>query len=749
MFSALGSALHARRRAGLLLAVLAAIVAGYFGGSVESRLTNGLSDYDDPGGPNVAAREIVESATGVDAQQGYALLVRTDAPLAPDSAAPRRVTAAAELLRERPEVKDVFDFASSDDPSLISTDARSTVVVGAVRPMTDAATIEAEKQLQKAIRDDPVLRGNVWLGGPTPGHVQVAEVSNEDLATAEGLAFPVILVLLFLVFRGAVAALVPLVGAVVSLLFTLAGLRLATDFMNVSTGALSLAFALGLGLSVDFGLLVVSRYREEIAEHGAGAEALRRTVATAGRTVLFSALTVAAALAALTVFPHPYLRSMGLAGVITVVSAALFALLGLPALLAVLGRRINSLAPRRWQRSAGAGTTAGDRWHRIASAVMRRPAVLAVATTALLLLIAAPVAGARFTGADAGMLPEGTSAGRVAQSLERDFEEPMTSPLQIVLDTEDDAALDEYADRVADVPGVRDVTEPFRLDEGHWEIDAVLDGAPLGNAAQDAAEAVQDLDAPHPARHTGLTADLLAQQDSIQDRLPTAVGILSAVTVLLLFAFSGSVLLPLTALLMNLLSTGAALGFLVWAFQGGNLGFSAQSGIETTTPVLVFALAFGLSTDYNVFLLGRIKEARASAGDDRAAVAEGLARTGPVVTSAAVLFCVAVGALALSRLVLVQELGTGTAFAVLVDATLVRALLVPSLMALLGRATWWAPAPLRRLHQTLRLDRMEPPGQEPPVREASRTGGTAGPGAPSTTEQGTAEEAGARAGTPV
>ncbi|SCK29033.1 putative drug exporter of the RND superfamily [Streptomyces sp. WMMB 714] len=728
MFSALGSALHARRRVSLLLAVLAAIVAGYFGGSVESRLTNGLSDYDDPHGPNVAAREVIESATGVDAQQGYAVLVRTGTRLDAGDAAPREVTAAARMLRERPEVKRVVDFSTAGDAALISEDGRSTVVMGAVRPMTDAATIDAEKKLQQAIEDDPALRGKAWLGGPTPGHVQVAEVSNEDLATAEGLAFPVILVLLFLVFRGVVAALVPLIGSVVSLLLTFAGLRLATGFMDVSTGALSLAFALGLGLSVDFGLLIVSRYREEIAQDGPGAEALRRTVATAGRTVLFSALTVAAALAALMVFPQPYLRSMGLAGVVTVISAAAFALLGLPALLAVLGSRINSLAPRRWQRAAGAGEAAGDRWHRIACAVMRRPAVLAVVATAVLLAIASPVAGARFTGADAGMLPAGTSAGHTAQVLERDFEEPATSPLQIVLDTpRGGAELAAYRAEIADVPGVRDVGRPFRLDGGHWEIDAVLAGAPLGNSAQDAARAVQALDAPHQARYTGLTADLVAQQDSITDRLPLAAGVLSLVTLLLLFAFSGSVLLPLTALLMNLLSTGAALGFLVWVFQGGNLGFTAQSGIETTTPVLVFALAFGLSTDYNVFLLGRIREARASGLDDRAAVAEGLARTGPIVTSAALLFCVAVGALALGRLVLVQELGLGTAFAVLIDATLVRALLVPSLMALLGRTNWWAPAPLRSLHRALRLDRMEPPGRPPSAGEVTRAGGAADP----------------------
>lgn len=720
MFSALGSALHVRRRVSLLLAVLAAVLAALFGGSVDSKLTNGLSDYDDPGGPNVAARRIIQQATGVDAQQGYAVLVRTDAALDPKAPLPAPVAAAVALLRERPEVKQVVDYASAADPALISRDAHSTVVLGTVAPMREKDTVDAEKDLQKAIADNPDLKGRAWLGGSTPGHVQVARVSNEDLAKAESLALPFILILLVLVFRGVVAALVPLVGAVITLLLTLAGLRVATLFMDVSTGALNLAFALGLGLAVDFGLLIVSRYREELAVHGPGREAVARTVASAGRTVFFSSLTVAAALAAITVFPHPYLRSMGLAGVITVVSAALFALLGLPALLAVLGRRVNSLAPRRWQRDNATREVAGDRWHRIASGVMRRPVVIAVAATAVLLLVAAPVVGLKFTGADPSTLPASTSAGKVSRALASDFEKPPAAPLQIVLDTPAGGTeLTSYAQRIGGVTGVESVGTPFRLDDRHWEIDAVLRGTPLGTAAKDATAKVQDIPAPVRARYTGVSADFLAQKSSIGDKVPLAAAVLALITLVLLFAFSGSVILPFKALLMNTLSTGAALGFLVWVFQDGNLGFTAQNGIEATTPVLVFALAFGLSTDYNVFLLGRIKEGKGAGLDDREAVAEGLARTGPIVTSAAALFCLAVGALALSRLVFVQELGLGTAFAVLVDATVVRALLVPSLMALLGSVNWWAPGPLRRLHTRLRLDRMEPPETEQPAPPAA------------------------------
>ncbi|MER5772503.1 MMPL family transporter [Streptomyces sp. NPDC001985] len=729
MFSALGSALHRRRLAVLLLALAVTALATVYGGGVSAKLTNGLSDYDDPGGANVAARDTIARATGVDPQQGYLLLVRTDRPVTPGAAPSAPVRAAGELLRSRPEVRAVFDHSSGDGAALISRDGRSSVVVGAVRALSDKESVAAEEELQRAIEDDPLLRDSTLLGGSTPGHVQVAKVSDEDVAAAELIAFPVVLVVLFLVFRGLVAALVPLLGGVVSLLLTMAGLRLTTDFMTVSAGAMSLSFALGLGLSIDFGLLMVSRFREELAGGRDRAAAVRDTVATAGRTVLFSALTVAAALAALTAFPHPYLRSMGLAGVTTVLSAALFALVGLPALLAVLGRRINALAPRRWQRTAGASAAEG-RWHRLASAVMRRPAVFAVIATGILLLIASPLAGVRFTGVDPSQLPRETSAGRVAAALDREYEDPSTAPLQTVLTTggaPDAERLARYAARIGSTPGVESVGTPFPLDDGHWEIDAVLAGSPLGDTAQRAAEDVRRLAAPYPAAHTGATADFLAQRDSIADGLPLAGGILAGVTLLLLFAFSGAVVLPLMALVMNVLSTGAAFGFLVWVFQDGHLGFPAQNGLEATTPLLVFALAFGLSTDYNVFLLSRIKEARAQGLDERAAVARGLSRTGSIVTSAAVLFCVPVCALALSRLVFIQELGLGAAFAVLIDATVVRALLVPALMALLGTANWWAPAPLRRLHRALFPHR--PPAPAPAPADRPGTGGAAGSGA--------------------
>ena len=696
MFSVLGSALHRRRLAVLLLTLLVTALATVYGGTVSEKLSNGLSDYDDPGGGNVTAREIIERATGIDSQQGYLLLVRTDEPVDTATAPPKAVAAAAALLRSRPEVEQVVDYTSADGAALISRDGRSTVVVGAVGSLTDQESIQAEKELQKAIEGDATLRGRTWLGGATPGHVQVAEVSDTDLAQAELIAAPVILLVLFLVFRGLVAALIPLLGGIVSLLLTMAGLRVATEFMNVSTGAMSLAFALGLGLSIDFGLLIVSRYREELAERGPGAEAVLRTVTTAGRTVLFSALTVAAALAALTAFPQPYLRSMGLAGVITVLSAALFALLGLPPLLALLGRRINSLAPRRWQRTAGTARATEGRWYRVAQSVMRRPAVFALLATTVLLVIASPLLGVRFTGVDPTLLPEETSAGRVAAVLDKDYDARATSPLQIVL--ENDGTPDPVpahrlhgADRRR--PRHRGGGHPRRTGRQALGDRRRPHRQPPGRVGQGRRDRRPGPGHPVPRpvhRHDGRLpgpASEHRRQPAPGRRHPGRGH-------------------PAAALRLLRLGGAAAEG------PGDEPAVHQRRvrfpgvGVPGRQPRLLPAIRAG-GHHPRPGLRARVRPLH---GLQRlpAEPHQGGPRTGPrqprggrpgplphraIVTSAAILFCVPVGALALSRLVFIQELGLGAAFAVLIDATIVRAFLVPSLMALLGAANWWAPAP--------------------------------------------------------
>ena len=706
MFESLASLLHRRRRLMLLASLVLLVLAGAVGSSLQQSLTNGASDYDDPGGGNVAARAVIQRATGIDPEQGYVLLVRGTAPLTASSPVPAAVADAVALLKARPEVKQVLDYSSSRQSALISEDGLSTVVVAEVGPLPSPADVHAVDALQKAVAADPLLARTTLLGGATPGHVQVAQVSSKDLGLGETIALPILLILLVFVFRGLVAALIPLFGGIFAMLLAMAAVRGLTLFTHVSSSAMDLIFALGLGLCIDFSLLLVSRFRDELAaSRAAGVEgtaaAVRRTVLTAGRTVGFSAFTVAVALSALLIFPLPYLRSLGIAGILTVLAAAFFALVVLPALLAVLGSRVDALSFGRGR--PGGAERVVRRWERLARGVMRRPVVYGAVGVAVLLAVASPVTGIRFTGVDSSVLPLSTSSGQVAQQLTTRYAQQPAS-VKIVLDGAADsaAALADYAKRVGRVPGVQAVTAPVAVGPDHWEIDASVAGQPLENRALATVQQVERVQAPYRARYTGSSADFLAQRASIGDHLVPAGAVLAVLTMLLLFLFTGSVWLAFQGLLMNALSVGAAFGMLVWVFQQGHLGglldFTAAGALEETSPVILFALAFGLSTDYNVFLLGRIMEARGKGLDDRSAIAAGLSRTGGIVTSAALLFVVAVGALGVSRLTFIKELGLGAAFAVLIDATVVRTLLVPAVMGRLGGAAWWAPGPLRRLH---------------------------------------------------
>jgi len=717
MFDRLARFLHRRRRLALLASLVLLVLAGAIGSSLQQHLTNGASDYDDPGGGNVFARSVIQQATGVDPEQGYVLLVRSSTPLTADSPVPPAVADAIRVLRARPEVKQVLDYADSHQPALIARNGLSTAVVAEVGSLPAPADANAVAAIQKAIAADPLLRDSTLFGGATPGHTQVAQVSTKDLDMGETITLPILLILLIFVFRGVIAGLIPLLGGVFAMMLAMAAVRLLTMVTHVSSSAMDLIFALGLGLCIDFSLLLVSRFREELAaDRAAGvegtAQAVRRTVLTAGRTVVFSAFTVAVALSSLLIFPLPYLRSLGIAGVLTVLSAAFFALLVLPAVLAALGTRIDALSFGR-SRAAGADRVV-RRWDRLAQGVMRRPLVYAVVGIVVLLGIASPATGIHFTGVDSSVLPVSTSSGQVAKELTDDYAQ-QPSAVQIVVArgsaADSSGALADYGRRIAQVPGVQAVQAAVPLGSDHWEIDASVAGEPLQADALATVQAVERVQAPAAVWFTGASADFLAQRASIGDHLLPAGLVLAALTVLLLFLFTGSVWLSFQGLLMNALSVGAAFGMLVWVFQQGHLSgllsFTATGALEETSPVILFALAFGLSTDYNVFLLGRIKEARSKGLDDRSAVAVGLSRTGGIVTSAALLFVVAVSALGLSRLTFIKELGLGAAFAVLIDATVVRTLLVPAIMGLLGPAAWWAPGPLRRVHARIGISEGE------------------------------------------
>jgi len=428
---------------------------------------------------------------------------------------------------------------------------------------------------------------------------------------------------------------------------------------------------------------------------------------TAGRTILFSALTVAAALLSLLVFPQRFLYSMGISGAIAALVGAAVALTALPALLMVLGPRVNALAPKRWQRTDVA--TERGFWYRLSRGVMRRPGAVAAATAALLILIGLPFLRVEFTGVDASVLPADASPRVVDDALRRDFTIGRTDPVIAVVGAPEAAGgeLRAYAQRLGALDGATGVAPPRYAGGDLWQIDLTPAAARLDDRTLNLVRDVRATDAPGPVLVTGGAAEFVDQQQALGDRLPLALAVLAVTTLLILFAMTGSVILPVKALVMNLLTLAAAFGLLVLVFQDGRLegllGYTSQGALESTQPLVLLAVAFALSTDYGVFLLGRIKEAHDAGAPTEEAVAVGLQRTGRIVTAAALLFSVAMGAFATSEIIFIKQVGLGTVAAVLIDATIVRALLVPALMKLLGEWNWWAPKPLRRLHERFGL----------------------------------------------
>jgi RND superfamily putative drug exporter len=623
------------------------------------------------------------------------VLVRLGAPVdSPQAEA--KIARVADALDD-PGVAEVVAVRDRQPAELVSRDGRSTYLLATFDTGVDDDALAEE--LQRRVEREP----GVTAGGGQLAFTQVGEQVEEDLARAEMLAFPLLFLLSLVVFRSVVAALLPVLVGGTTIITTFVWLRLVNEVEPMSVFAINLITGAGLGLAIDYSLFVVSRFREELAKGIDTAEALRRTMRTAGRTVLFSAVTVAAAMAALIVFDLRFLFSMGYGGVLVALTAALVSLTVLPALLGVLGPRVNALGLKRWKESLDrdARQVQEGGWYRFSQAVMRRPGPIAAATAALLIVMGLPFLRIEFTGVDASVLPTERSARVVQDALDGEFPPGRTAPVYVAAQTADAEAVREWA---ATLPGT--VSEPQQAD-GLYRIDVVTGDAALSEQAQRLVDDIREHGAPFHHRVGGQTASFMDQQTSLRDSLPLALALLCGSTLIILFVMTGSVVLPIKALIMNVLTLSAAFGLLVLIFQDGRfeslLAYESQGALESTQPILLFCIAFGLATDYGVFLLTRIKEARDSGLPDREAVAVGLERTGRIVTFAALLFCIAIGAFATSEVVFIKELGIGTALAVLIDAFLVRALLVPSLMALLGKWNWWAPRPLARLHARLGL----------------------------------------------
>jgi uncharacterized membrane protein YdfJ with MMPL/SSD domain len=680
----------------LIFAAVLFVVAGAFG----ARVADQLDPYgaDDPDTESVIASHRLEQAgfreTGV--------IVLVEGFDVRSSAGRERVTALTRRLEQSRDVASLVGFLTTGSRDFVSHDGRSTYLAVGLKPTDDQARHDAAERIEESLADEP----GVSLGGLAVAETEINEQVEKDLRLAELFAFPFLFLLSLLFFRSLVAALLPLLVGVLAIVGTLLTLRVASEVTSVSIFALNLVTGLGLGLAIDYSLFIISRYREEIARTGPGLEAMRRTLTTAGRTVLYSSLTVAGALASLLVFPQRFLYSMGIGGFFVALIAAAIALVVLPAVLTLLGRRVNSLAPgflaRRAEREATA-MQAGF-WYGLARFVQRFPGRTAAVTVTMLIALGIPFLGIQFTTVDAQDLPTSASARQVDDTLGAEFPPYRDTPATLAI-SGDASSATRIAREAADLPGAAAVRPPREIGEGLYAVDVISKAPPLDDESQQLVRELRDLEGG--ALVTGATAEYLDLQDSLAEHLPFVLALVAGVTIVVLFVMTGSLILPFTQVLMNVLGLSAVFGILVLIFQDGRfeglLDYTSQGGLESTQPLLLFAVVFGLSTDYGVFLLSRIKEAREAGATDSEAVALGLERTGRIVTAAALLFSIAIGAFVSSSFVFIKVLGLGTAIAVLLDATIIRALLVPSLMQLLGRWNWWAPRPLRRLHARIGL----------------------------------------------
>ncbi|MBD0418034.1 MMPL family transporter [Streptomyces sp. TRM S81-3] len=717
----------ARPRLSLLAALLLTALAVLAGGGVADRLGSG--GWEDPAADSTYATRALEREFP-DSQPNLLLLLDAGRASVDDPA----VAAEAERLTARLAgergVTGVGSYWRSGAPALRAEDGHEALI--AARVTGD------EKTMGETLdRIAPSYRGThgpveVSVGGPVAVRHEMQTIIQEDLLRAELIALPVTLVLLVMVFGSAVAALLPLGIGIVAILGTNAVLRGLTEFTDVSVFAMNLTTALGLGLAVDYALFIVRRFREELSAGAEPPAAVGTTLRTAGRTVLFSALTVAVSLAAMLLFPQYFLRSFAYAGIAVVLLAAAAALILLPAALVLLGHRVDALDLRRLFRRRGPAAPAqaaaspageGTGWARTATLVMRRAPFFALATTAVLVLLGLPFLGVKFGTADDRQLPSTAESHVVQQHIREGFPGSPGGGLEVL--AEGRATQEQYGayrDRIAALPDVQRVDGP--LVKGDTAYFTVLpEGEAVDEPAQRLVGELRGVEAPFDTKVTGVAAVLVDSKDAIAERLPLAAAFIAIVTLLLVFLLTGSVLIPLQAVVLNALSLTAMFGAVVWVFQDGHLsgllGFTSPGSIETTLPVLMFCVAFGLSMDYGVFLLSRIKEEYDHTRDHGQAVRHGLQRTGGLITAAAVILAVVMVAIGTSRVTNTKMLGLGIALAVLMDAMIVRSLLVPAVMRLTGRATWWAPGPLRSLHRRFGLSEGEPAAPAP-VEEGAR-----------------------------
>jgi RND superfamily putative drug exporter len=702
MFEAWGRVLSRRRRLTLVITLLFVAFAGAWGTGVFGKLSSG-ENFTPPSSQSQREAHVADQVFGRDGAD-VVVLYRSAALTVTDPAYRQAVTTALNSL-PRADVAKVATYWSTGSPSLVSTDRHSTYAVLQLTGADDAARHQTYDAIKNDLAPASLAADGVTarVGGNVATEVAINNEVTADIAKAEGFSMPVLLILLLVIFGSLAAASLPVAIGGVAILGSFTVLRLLTMATTVSVYSVNITTILGLGLGIDYGLFMVTRFREELHRQPTVEQAVARTVATAGRTVAVSGVTVAVALTSLMLFPEDFLRSMGYGGVATVAVDVLAALIVLPALLAVLGHRVNALRIRRSVQRPPRDESSGA-WYRLARSVMRRPLVYVTVITIALLALGAPFLRISWGGTDARTLPAASTVRQVSQTLDSQFPVNSTDPIEaLITGPAASAAVASYLHRIDAIPGVTgtQVTgakgDTIRVDVGYTP-------APVSPAARHIVTQIRALAPPAGATILvgGTTAGLVDELASLGSVLPWMALLVCVSTFLLLFLAFGSVVLPLKAIAMNVLSLGATFGVVVWIFQWGHLSgllrFTPTGSIDPTMPILMLAIIFGLSMDYEVFLLSRIRERYDQTGDNTAAVAAGLQRTGGVITSLALLLIIVVGAFSASGITFIKLMGVGMIVALLVDASVVRVLLVPATMRLLGRANWWAPRRLRRLY---------------------------------------------------
>jgi putative drug exporter of the RND superfamily len=720
------------RRLVLVGAVVFMAIAGGIGGSVASKLSNG--GFNDPTAESTTTEELIDKTFGA-GTPNLVLLVTAQSGSVDSKDAAAAGQALTKELSETKSVSGVASYWSLQAPPLKSTDGKQALVLARIIGSENEVRNIIEELSPRFTRNESGAAISVAVTGEAETFRQIGTTIEGDLQRAETLALPITLLLLILVFRGLIAAALPLLVGALTVLGTFLVLTGINALTPVSIFALNLTTALGLGLAIDYALFIISRYREELADGWSVHDAVVRSVRTAGRTVLFSAGTVAISLSSLLVFRQPFLRSFAYAGVAVAALAAAASVIVLPAVLAMLGTRIDSfrIGGKRNQRRTAANVEQGF-WHRTALAVMRRPGRIAISGVAALVLLGVPFVHINLGLSDHRVLPAQASARKALDTISTNFGSRENGASEVLVQGLDSQGstpdLKSYAGKLSQVQGVarvdstlgsfiggqlvappnpstaRFAPKPIGTQMATW-LSVVPAIEPVSPAGETLAKALRAVDSPFATTLSGPSAQLVDSKHSLFNRMPYAGLVIAVTTFVLLFLMFGGLLVPIKALLLNMLSLTATFGAMVWIFQDGHLSkffdFTATGTIDGTMPILMFCIAFGLSMDYEVFLLSRIKEEHDRHGDNTRAVAVGLEKTGRIVTAAGLLIAVVFIAFATSGISFIKMFGLGLAIAVLMDAFVIRATLVPAFMRLAGEANWWAPAPLRRLQQRIGL----------------------------------------------